>query len=105
MESTPVYFARLTFYKDSHTVKVEVRPTKKGHKLKKFMNIPEDIDYQELHWERIRNRYAKGTFAIYERKENSKGSIYYIDSLRVIPHASLNQKLENLLRNSLEGYK
>lgn len=97
-----IYFARLTFYKDTNAVKLEVRPTKKGRKIKKVIDIPENINSQELYWEKIRNRYMKGTFAIYERARDSNGQVYYTNSGGTISHESLNHRLESLLIESFE---
>ena len=97
-----IYSARLTFYRDVQKVKLEVRHKKIGRKIKKIVDIPEDIKIQELYWERIRNRYMKGAFAIYERKEDSDGQFHYVDSSGMISHVSLSQRLENLLMNFFE---
>ena len=97
-----MYSARLTFYRDLRTVKLEIRPKKIGRKLKKIIDVPEEIDFNELHWEKIRNRYMKGAFAIYDRKENTHGSVYYINSSGIVSHKSLSQRLENLLIEFLE---
>ena len=105
MDISSIYSARLTFYRDLKIVKIEARPFKIGRKLEKKVDIPERkdlrIDIGELHWELIRNKYMKGRFAIYERKEDNQGSPYYINSSREIPHESLNQKLEKLLEETL----
>ncbi len=98
MGERDVYFARLTFYRDINQVKVQARFSKKGRTLKLMVDMPEDIHFGELDWQRIRNKYLKGMFAIYERKNLSN----YVNCFGIDISTSLNQRLERLLAESLK---
>ena len=82
----------------SDKVRITIRYSKKGDKRKKDLEVPKEINTDELNWKRYRGE----DIAKYRRTGNSENYDYAIKSRISIPTA-LRYRLEDLVKEACFG--